>query len=142
MGEESWQSNRFQAGPSGSQNPIKGGSVYMETAAMVCGIASIVCCTCIYFSLIFGALAIIFGLLSRGGERHINDRAIVGTALGGTGLGFTILIYLVSAIVLVYAYGGLSGWVDAYSGMSDMTTLEIYDDLYDHLESLLMNLYA
>ena len=134
MEEESWQNNRFRTDPSGSGNPIPGGSPYMETAAMVCGIASIVCCTCIYFSLIFGAMAIILGLLSRGGGYHMNDKAIVGTALGGTGLGFTFMVYLASAVILVTAYGGIAQLSDAYEEMSEMTTQELYNDIYEHLE--------
>ncbi|MCC8168446.1 MAG: DUF4190 domain-containing protein, partial [Clostridiales bacterium] len=90
--DEQYQQHNSNSGSNQSMNPVKiihGSSKGLEYASMVCGIAAIVTCTCLYFSLIFGAMAIILGLLSRGGERRLRDKATVGVALGGTGLGLT-----------------------------------------------------
>lgn len=135
MEYQTYQNNPYQRPVSNKR------SRYMEIAAMVCGITAIVSCTCLYVSLILGALAIILGLLSRGGERTTGDRAIVGIALGGTGLGLTIILYLTCFMVVIQSYGGVGSFLDAYQEMSEMSYNEMYDDIYSHLQEQMDRMY-
>ena len=57
-------------------------SAGFATASLVLGILSLVTCCCIYSALPFGALAIIFALLSRGGEMTMDSRGMTGLGLG------------------------------------------------------------
>ena len=53
-------------------------SAGMSVASLVLGIIGLSMGCCIYPPIIFGSLAIIFALLSRGGEMHMNSYAKAG----------------------------------------------------------------
>ena len=140
MDEQYQQYNHNDSHPDPSINPVKvihGHSKAMAFASLTCGILAIVSCTCFYFSLIFGSMAILFGLLSRGGERHMTDKATVGVALGGTGLGLTAVIYVIAFGILIQAYGGIANLTEAMNEMEDMSVQEMYSDVYEHLQDQL-----
>lgn len=81
-------------------------SAGFATASLVLGILSLVTCCCIYSALPFGALAIIFALLSRGGEMTLDSRGMAGLGLGIAGLVLTIVIFIIMFIYTVSFYGG------------------------------------
>ncbi len=127
------QKKQFEFFPKEPTEPIRGRSNYLEVASLAFGIAAIVCCTCLYLSLIFGAFAILFGVLSRGGENRMGDRAIIGTSMGSLGLGLTAIIYIFCFLMLIRAYGGLTDLILYMRDMSDVSTQELYQDIYEHL---------
>lgn len=80
-------------------------------AALVLGILSIATCCCIYSALPFGALAILFALLSRGGEMKMNDRALAGLGLGIAGLVIAVAVFVLMFIFTVNSYGGFDAFI-------------------------------
>lgn len=105
-------------------------SAKMETAAMVLGIISLSTCSCLYASLVCGALAIILALLSRGGENTMGTHAKIGLALGIAGLVLTILFYAFAFAVAIETYGSLEGILRAYCDMYGFDFEELYGDMF------------
>ena len=86
-------------------------SAGFATASLVLGILSLVTCCCIYSALPFGALAIIFALLSRGGEMTMDSRGMTGLGLGISGIVLTIVIFIIMFIYTVSFYGGFDAFM-------------------------------
>jgi hypothetical protein len=89
-------------------------SASMTTAAKVLGIISIVTCTNLFISVVCGALAIMFALLSKGGELTMSKRAKVGLGLGIAGLVITVILYAISIATILHTYGSLEAYLRAY----------------------------
>ena len=102
----------------------------METAAMILGIVSLTTCSCLYISIVCGALAIILALLSKGGENTMGTHAKIGLALGIAGLVLTILLYALAFAVAIETYGSLEGILRAYCDMYGFDFEELYGDLF------------
>ena len=102
----------------------------METAAMILGIVSLTTCSCLYISIVCGALAIILALLSKGGENTMGSRAKIGLGLGIAGLVLTILLYALAFAVAIETYGSLEGILRAYCDMYGFDIEELYGDLF------------
>jgi predicted histidine transporter YuiF (NhaC family) len=100
----------------------------METASLVLGIIAISTCSCFYSSIVCGALAIIFALLSRGGENTMSGKAKIGLGLGIAGLVATILLYAAAYMITYNYYGGLEGLLRAYCDMYGLDYQEMYGD--------------
>lgn len=105
-------------------------SIKMETAAMVLGIVSLATCTCLYVSIVCGALAIILALLSRGGQDCLSTHAKIGLGLGIAGLALTILLYATAFWVAFSTYGDLEGILRAYCDMYGLDYEEFYQELF------------
>lgn len=90
--------NNFASNSNASQNR----STTMETVSMILGIVSIVLACCCGIGIIFGGLAIILGLLSRGNQ-SMGGMAIAGVIMGGIGIFagiagiFLLIIFMVAA---------------------------------------------
>ena len=83
----------------------------MAIASLVLGIAGLVMSCCIYPAIIFGSLAILFALLSRGGELHMNSYGKAGLVLGIISIICGILIFTYSVFTLMAEFGGLDGYL-------------------------------
>ncbi len=77
----------------------------LATASFVMGILSLATCCCIYSAIVFGALSIIFALLSRGGETTLDGAGKTGLILGISGLTVTVILYIVMLFYAVSYYG-------------------------------------
>lgn len=77
----------------------------METAAMVLGTSSLIMCNCLYIAIPFGALAIIFALLSRGGKMSMSAKARNGLILGIVGIVVTIVFYAYAFYIAIQDAG-------------------------------------
>lgn len=110
--------------------PMDRRSHSMETASMVLGIISFTTCTCLYISLACGALAILLGLLSKGGELTISNKAQAGVIMGILGLVFTVVVYAASFAIAISAYGSLEGILQAYCDMYGIDYTEFYNSLF------------
>lgn len=84
----------------------------MSVAAMVMGILGLVMSCCVYPAIIFGSLAIIFALLSRGGEMHTNGYAKAGLVLGIIAIICGILFLIYSFLTILTQFGGLEGYLN------------------------------
>jgi hypothetical protein len=100
----------------------------METASLVLGIVAISTCSCIYISIVCGALAIIFALLSRGGETTMGSKAKIGLGLGIAGLVFTLVFYTAAFAFAYNYYGGLDGLLRTYCDMYGLDYQEMFGD--------------
>jgi hypothetical protein len=100
----------------------------METASLVLGIIAITTCSCIYASIVCGALAIILALLSRGGEYTMGQKAKIGLGLGIAGLVVTIALYAGAFAYAYHSYGGLDGLLQAYCDMYGLDYQELFGD--------------
>ena len=101
-----------------------------ETAALVCGFISIVTCTCIYGAYLFGALGILFALLSRGGQMKMSSKARLGLILGVIGLVVTTVFNIVAFYIALEQFGSIEGILREYCRMSGLDFEEIYGDLF------------
>ena len=102
----------------------------METAALVLALISISTCTCIYVSIPLGALAVMFALLSKGGETTLNSKSKLALCLGIAGMVLTALLYTFSFLTLLREYGSLQGIVDAYTQMTGIDYNELIEEMY------------
>ena len=69
----------------------------------------------VFTSLICGPLAIIFGLLSKGGEMTMDTKGKVAVILGIIGLVLTVLIMLVAfRVVILDEFGGFENFLKYY----------------------------
>ena len=77
------------------------------TAGFVLGLIAALTPYFVFTSLICGPLAIIFGLLSKGGEMTMDTKGKVAVILGIIGLVLTVLIMLVAfRVVILDEFGG------------------------------------
>lgn len=104
-------------------------STNMEIASLILGIIATVSCFCLYISIPCAALALLFGILSRGGQMQFDQKAIAGMILGSFGLAFTVLLYGSSFAYALYEYGSIEGILKAYADMADMDYNELMQQL-------------
>lgn len=84
------------------------------TASLVLGIIGIATGCCVYTGIICGALAIIFALLSRGGEKTMSNQAKVGLALGIVGIVTGILMLVAAFAVVIAEFGSFENYMEYY----------------------------
>ena len=111
-------------------------SAGMAVASLIMGILGLVMSCCIYPPIIFGSLAIIFALLSRGGEMHMNSYAKAGLILGIIAIICGILFLIYSILTLLIQFGGIEGYLQYIEDlMQDMgyTDSSSPYDFYDML---------
>lgn len=83
-------------------------------ASLILGIIAIVTCCCLYTALPCGALAIIFALLSRGGEMSFSTNAKIGLILGSIGLLLVFAIYIFAIVFALISAGSLDQFLYEY----------------------------
>lgn len=105
-------------------------SAGMETAAFVLGIVSLATCACIYTSVVCGALAIMFALLSKGGATSMSNRARYALILGLIGLISTIIMYTTTFAYAIHTYGSIENLLKEYCDLTGMDFNELYGDLF------------
>lgn len=86
-------------------NPPRRRESAMESAAMVLGVSSIILCNCLYLSIPFGALAILFALLSRGSRMSMSAKARNALVLGILGIIVTVIFYTYAFYVAIHEAG-------------------------------------
>lgn len=102
-----------------------------STASLVLGIVGVATGCCIYTGIICGALAVIFALLSRGGERTMSSRSGVGLALGIVGIVSGILMIIIAFAVVIAEFGSLGAYMENY--------MEYYNEIMDPYMSVYPN---
>lgn len=84
------------------------------TASFVLSIIGIATGCCVYTGIICGALAIMFALLSKGGETTMNTKAKIGLGLGIISIIFGILIFIGGLAIVIYQYGSFDAYMNEY----------------------------
>lgn len=103
---------------------------YFETASLILGLISVVMCSCLYVSIICGALAIIFASLSRGGKMELDSKAKAGLILGIIGIVVTVLFYVYAFYIMLQEYGSLEGVLREACEMAGYDFDELYGDMF------------
>lgn len=87
------------------QNPRRSGR--MEFYSMALGIIALVTFCTLYSPFICGSLAIVFALLSRGGEAAFAPRARAGLITGSVALGLVVFLCIFSVVYVLALYGSI-----------------------------------
>ncbi len=90
---------------------------YFEMFAFGFAVTSLFSCTIIYTAYLFAGLAILFALLSRGGQMTFTPRAKKSILLGVAGILLATVIFVGSFYILWQEYGSLEGILRAGSEM-------------------------
>lgn len=118
----------YETSPHRNKNP-------MSTAALALGILSITCCSIIYVSLPFGAIAIICAILSRG-NGQMPGRSKAGIICGIVGLIATVSITVSSLYYVLTTDEGrdyLQYYYRIYSGDYDFDLDETLEEMFPFL---------
>lgn len=125
-------------GPKASVPPAGGAhrSHGFETAALICGITGLFAASC-GVGIFLGALAILFGALSKGGTTTTGPQGKAGIVLGIAAIIATTVTLLIGLVVLLTQYGGIDGLMSQYQQFSDAMNsndpaalAEFYNQLY------------
>ena len=101
-----------------------------ETASWVLAIAAVLSCTCFYGSYILGALAIVFALLSRGGQMKMSPRAKLGLVLAIFAIILTTVVTIGSVYIAIEEYGSIENILREYCNMYGYDFEELYGDMF------------
>ena len=111
-------------------------SASMAIASMVIGIAGMVMSCCIYPAIIFGSLALLLAILSRGAEMTFSNYAKAGIILGILAIVCGILFLTISLITIYVEFGGFEGYMQYIEEMlEEMGYPDSYQS-YDFYRSL------
>ncbi|MCD7955174.1 MAG: DUF4190 domain-containing protein [Lachnospiraceae bacterium] len=117
------------------ENPSYRNKNPMATAALVLGILSITCCSIIYVSLPFGAIAVICAILSRGNGR-MSGKSKAGIICGIVGLIATVAITVSSFYYVLTTEEGreyLQYYYRVYSGDYDFDINNALEEMFPFL---------
>ena len=90
---------------------------YFEVFAFAFAVASVISCTVIYTAYLFGGLAILFALLSRGANMQFSPKAKKALLIAICTIILSTVIFVASFIYLYQEYGSLEGILRASSEM-------------------------
>lgn len=113
--ENPWNDSQNQK-DSFYRNPAPGNaSNGLAAAALICSILSIVSVCCLYGAFIFGGLAIIFAMLSKGARKKATGAARTALFLGTAGVLISVVITIGSFITVSRQYGGFDKFLERYT---------------------------
>ena len=118
--------NPYQQTPYGVYNKPN----YMETASLALGVLSIVTCSCIYGAFIFGGIAIVLALLSRGGKMKLGSKAKLAIILAIVGMIITTVFYTACFYIAIQEYGSLEELLRASCEMAGYDFDALYGDFF------------
>lgn len=96
-------------------------STSMANASLALGILALISSPCVLTGIVFGALALILGILSRGGQMKYVSPAIVGIVSGALGILCSVGFFVFMFAVSIQQFGGIDGFIQEY-----MKYLEMY----------------
>lgn len=103
---------------------------FFETASWVLAIGAILSCTCFYGSYILGALAIVFALLSRGGQMKLSPKAKLGLILGIFAIILTTVVTIGAFYIAIEEFGSIENILREYCNMYGYDFEELYGDMF------------
>ena len=92
-------------------------SNFFEKASMVLGIGAIISCVFFYGAYIMGAMAILFALLSRGGQMKMSSKARIGLILGISAIILTTAITIGAVYIVLEEFGSFENILRNYCDM-------------------------
>ena len=100
-----------------------------EKFAFLFGIISILMCSIIYVSFVTGSMAILFAILSKGGNIKFSKKARLGFIFGILGLALTIIFYTIAFKIALEEYGSFEGILREACEMIGYDFESLYSDL-------------
>ena len=92
--------------------------------------ASLFSCTFIYTAYIFGALAILFAILSRGPQMHFSRRAKLSIFLGIVGMVVGTVLFIAGIFLLLEEHGSFENILRYYSELNGLNFEEEFGVLF------------
>lgn len=105
-------------------------SAGMAVASLILGITGVVLSCCVYPGIIFGSLAVILALLSRGGEKNVTGYATAGLVLGIIGIAAGICMFVYSLVTLYVTFGGWDAYINEIYRAIEQVPSEGYSNWY------------
>lgn len=102
-----------------------------EAASLVLAVGAILSCTCFYGSYILGALAILFALLSRGGQMKMSSKAKLGLILGIAAIILTTVVTIGAYFIAIEEYGSIENVLREYCQMYGLDFEEEFGILFE-----------
>lgn len=103
---------------------------YFELFAFGFAIASIISCAVIYTAYLFGGLAILFALLSRGAQMNFTPKAKKSLIIGVFGILLATVLFTASFLYLLQEYGSLENILRTGSEMMGIDFEEEFGILF------------
>lgn len=101
-----------------------------ESLSLVLGFGAMASCTCFYGAFILGALAIIFGCLSRGGQMRFSSKAQLGIALGIVAIVMTVFVTIGAFIMALREYGSIENLLREFCEINGYDFEALYGDMF------------
>uniref|UniRef100_UPI0040567456 hypothetical protein n=1 Tax=Agathobacter sp. TaxID=2021311 RepID=UPI0040567456 len=101
-----------------------------EKFAFGLGVASILTCSIFYISFVAGAMAILFALLSRGGDIKLSPKARLAILLGIIGIVVTVAFYVWAFQIALAEYGSPEGILREACEMAGYDFETLYGDFF------------
>ncbi len=102
-----------------------------EAASMVLAIGALISCTCFYGAYIMGALAILFALLSRGGQMKMSSKAKFGLIIGILAIVLTTVLTIASVYIAIEEFGSIENALREYSQMYGLDFEQEFGPLFN-----------
>lgn len=102
-----------------------------EAASIFLSIGALISCTCFYGAYIMGALAILFALLSRGGQMKMSSKAKLGLILGIAAIILTTVVTIASVYIAIQEFGSIENVLREYCDMYGLDFEEEFGILFE-----------
>ena len=103
---------------------------YFETAAWICASVALFSSLFFYISYIFGALAIVFALLSRGAQMQFSKKAKMALIVGIFAIILSTALTIAAVYITIAEYGSLENVLREYCLMYGLDFEELYGDMF------------
>lgn len=109
-----------------AQKPVN----YFEIASWAFAVAALFSCLFFYISYICGALAIVFALLSRGGQMNFSKKSKAALFLGIFAIIFTTVMTVSAVYITIQEYGSIENVLREYCNMFGYDFEELYGNMF------------
>ena len=100
-----------------------------ETFSWVFAVAAVFSALFFYTSYIFAALAIVFALLSRGGQMKMSRKSKFSLAVGVFAIIFTTVLTIAAVYITIQEYGSIENVLREYCNMYGYDFEELYGEM-------------
>ncbi len=108
----------------------------LAIASLVCGILGCILMCSIVFSVLFGALAIIFALLARGDSFKLTKSSRVGFILGLIAIILSVIIFAATIHNIIVNYGSIEGLMNEVTAVMNESFSEMYGLTFEEMMEL------
>lgn len=124
--ENQYNQNLYPPPPFQPPKPIN----FFEKFSLIFGVGAILSCMVFYLSYMFGALAIVFVLLSRGSEMKMSPKAKLALFLGIAAIVLSTTLTIGALIFAIEEFGSIEAMLQEYCNMYGLDFEELYGDSF------------